>query len=108
STLAPGPVIVTSRSIVSWALVSPIGLTTEPILNVIVDAPHATASASRTLPAPLSAFVVTTGSVVHGRVIVAVADPLLRPVPTLSTAPCTWKLPGADESGAGVNFSPAF
>src|SRR5438445_13746203 len=77
------------------------------MLNVMVDPPHAAASAPRRLPAPLSAFVVTTGSVVHGRVIVAVADPLLRPVPTLSTAACTAKLPGADESSAGVNLSPA-
>src|SRR6185295_10973845 len=64
STLAPGPLIVTSFVSVSWPLVRPIGLTTLP-LNEIVVPLHASAIACRKLPAPASAFVVTTGFVVH-------------------------------------------
>src|SRR5437588_6424406 len=64
--VAPGPLIVTLRVRTSSPLVNPIGLTTEPMLKVIVLAVHASASACRRLPAPLSAFVVTTGFVVHG------------------------------------------
>src|ERR1700674_4056010 len=53
------------------------------------------------------AFVTDGVSATAFTVIVAVADPLLKPLPDESVAPWTWKLPLAKESAAGVNFNPA-
>src|SRR5438067_1686204 len=53
------------------------------------------------------ALVTTGGSPTDPTVIVAVADPLLSPVPVLSIEPCTWKLPLPLKFAVGVNFKPA-
>src|ERR1700674_841454 len=53
------------------------------------------------------AFVTDGVSATGFTVIVAVADPLLKPPPEESVAPWTWKLPLAKEFAAGVNFNPA-
>src|SRR6185295_7239303 len=65
SRFAPGPGIVTWFVSASWPLVRPIGLTTDPMSNVLAAPPHASRIAWRRLPAPASAFVVTTGFVVQ-------------------------------------------
>src|SRR6202521_6038172 len=53
------------------------------------------------------AFVTDGVSATGFTVIVAVADPLLKPPPEESVAPWAWKLPLAKEFAAGVNFKPA-
>src|SRR5204862_5255497 len=53
------------------------------------------------------AFVTDGVSAIAVTVIVAVADPLLKPPPDESVAPWTWKLPLANEFAAGVNLKPA-
>jgi hypothetical protein len=83
------------------ALVKVIGLLTIAMLNVIVEASHASAIAWRRLPAPLSELLTTTGSVVQKGVRVevliaeayVVGDGVFRPwspdavvSPTLSEA----------------------
>src|SRR5207237_7907870 len=53
------------------------------------------------------ALVTPGGSPTDPTVIVAVAKPLLSPVPVLSIEPCTWKLPLPEKFKVGVNFKPA-
>jgi hypothetical protein len=75
SWLAPGPLMVTSCVEPSTPLVRMIGLTTWLISNVMILPEQASIRACRNDPEPLSAFVVTTGSVVQVSVVVA-AGPL--------------------------------
>src|SRR5882672_737361 len=75
-------------------------------LNVIVLPAQAVVIVDRKDPEPLS-LLFNTRVGPQLTVIVAVANPPPSPPFALLVEACTWKLPFAFESSAGVNFNPA-
>jgi hypothetical protein len=84
SEVDPGPVIVRFLFIFNSAVVKLIGLVTDAMLKVIVEASQAAAMAWRKLPAPLSRLLTTTGSVVQNGAGAGAAEEAVGPT-TIAT-----------------------